>query len=195
MLMPTRCLNGSEERRRLRVDRGSLRRDGSRPASAKRFSISSATLGPFPLPVRLTKGRHHPVVPSALANAFLRARVSPEKNLVDALAISLDLTADHLGECALPKSSLLTEELLQLRRRCPPRIIKKFETGHTAVAIEHHKLRLVRPDERKLVDLALGDDVLGQIPHMDFALIEEPRDSGGFVFQFAVSVVSAVHHQ
>jgi hypothetical protein len=121
--------------------------------------------------------------------------MATEEYLVDPVSVGFDLALNFFRKGTFPESFLVPEKCLELCGRRPARIIEKLETRDAAVAVEDDELGFVGGDERILVDTALLHDVLRQIPHVRFALVEKPRNCGRLVFEFPMTVVCAVYDQ
>jgi hypothetical protein len=115
--------------------------------------------------------------------------VAPVQDLIDPLAVGLDLTDQRLRELAGPLGLQVREEGVKLDARRPPWLRNEFEARHPPVAVKNDKVGAVWPHQRGFVDLAGGCDIAGEISHIDFVVREEPRDRRRFVLQLAVPVV------
>jgi hypothetical protein len=66
--------------------------------------------------------------------------MATKQNFINAIAISLNLTLKLLWKVTSPSLSQISEEGLQLWRRCATRIVQKLKTRNSAISVEYYKL-------------------------------------------------------
>jgi hypothetical protein len=137
----------------------------------------------------------HPVVPSALADTALHACVTPEQNIIYAIAVGLNSAFDFIREVAWPVLATIYEEFLQFDRGRPTGRGQELKASSTAIPVGDNIFIARGEDERWLEDFTLCNKILGETAHMQFLRGKELRYCGSLIFELTMPIVCRIYDQ
>jgi hypothetical protein len=130
-----------------------------------------------------------------LANAALDTCVTPEEDIIDPIAVSLNTAFDFVWELTRPFEPKLREELLKLYGWGASWRGEQLETGCPTISVCDDKPVAFWEYQGGFVQLTVRHEVAREAPHVTFLRGKKLSDRGGLVFKLPVTIIRRIYYK